>query len=73
MTPTDLRLLCTALGFSAVIMRDRKTDGGDDARRAVSLANLIEEFCRVSVPDAFMKDNENSQVGSPVLFAPEKN
>jgi hypothetical protein len=52
MTPADLRLLCTALGFTAVVMRGEKLPKKEGALRATGFANLIEEFCRASVPEA---------------------
>jgi hypothetical protein len=53
MTPTDLRVLCTALSFSFVVTQGGKAPKKEGARRATAFAALIEEFCRQSVPDAF--------------------
>jgi len=50
MTPNDLRILCTALAFAAVIAREGRTK--DEARRAKTLARLIESFCLTTIPDA---------------------
>lgn len=50
MTRDDLRILCTALGFTAVVIKD--TDADQQAKRAEAMAQLIESFCAVSVPDA---------------------
>lgn len=58
MKPRDWRVLCTALGFTAVVMqggRMSKTEGG---LRATKFAGLIEEFCRVSLPEAFAEKGE---------------
>ena len=51
MTREDLRILCTALGFTAVIMKD--VPGDNQAVRAVSIARLIESFCLLTEPEAF--------------------
>lgn len=56
MTLTDLRLLCTALGFTAVVMQGGEIEKKDGALRATGFANLIEEFCRVSFPEAYARD-----------------
>src|SRR5580658_8456231 len=50
---TDLRALCTALGFTVVVIKDGEVPKAEGARRALEVAGLIEEFCRISVPDAF--------------------
>ncbi|MDX2028076.1 MAG: hypothetical protein SFW62_05525 [Alphaproteobacteria bacterium] len=52
MTPRDLRLLCTALGFTAVVMQGGKISKKEGAQRAADFATLIEEFCRLTLPDA---------------------
>jgi hypothetical protein len=51
MTRDDLRILCTALGFTAVVLKGEQTQ--DQAERARAFARLIEEFCLLSMPDAF--------------------
>jgi len=53
MTPQDLRILSTALGFTAVVMQGENISKKDGARRATGLANLIEEFCHTALPDSF--------------------
>jgi hypothetical protein len=53
MTPTYLRALCAALGFTAVAVQGGKLPADEGARRAAQFANLIEEFCRHMVPEAF--------------------
>ncbi|MGB9154140.1 MAG: hypothetical protein WCD70_13760 [Alphaproteobacteria bacterium] len=50
MTRDDLRILCTALGFTAVIMKDV---ADNQVLRATSIAKLIEDFCITVVPEAF--------------------
>ncbi len=40
MTPRDLRVLCAALGFSAVVMQDGKLPKQDWARRASEFAGI---------------------------------
>ena len=45
MTNLNLRTLCTALGFTAVVLRG-DASRGDSATRARDLAKLIETFCR---------------------------
>jgi len=51
MTPNDLRIHATALGFLAVIMHDLPRD--KQAQRAVAIAKLIEAFCHETLPEAF--------------------
>jgi hypothetical protein len=53
MTPIYLRVLCTALGFAAVVMQGGTLPKKEGARRAAQFAALIEEFCRATVPEAF--------------------
>ena len=53
MTTIDLRVLCTALGFTAVVLQGEKIPRKLGALRATTFATLIEEFCRSSVPEAF--------------------
>lgn len=55
MTRDDLRIFCTALGFTAVVMQGGEHQK-DRALRATGLANLIEEFCRSAMPELL---NEN--------------
>jgi hypothetical protein len=61
MTPTDLRVLCTALGFTAVVMKSETTPRKEGARRAREFARLIEEFCRETVPEAFEANQQATQ------------
>lgn len=61
MTPTDLRVLCAALGFTAVAMQRGQSPKKESALRAVALAGLIEEFCRATLPDVFGEPGENGQ------------
>ena len=49
----DLRVLCLALGFTAVVTQGGKLPKKEGASRATAFANLIEEFCQASVPEAF--------------------
>ncbi|MDR3448778.1 MAG: hypothetical protein P4M15_03355 [Alphaproteobacteria bacterium] len=44
MTPDDLRLFCTALGFTAVVIKG-PPQAQDNARQALDFAHLIEAFC----------------------------
>lgn len=64
MTPADLRLLCTALGFTAVVMRGEKLPKKDGALHATGFANLIEEFCRASVPEGLDRTASVDRAGS---------
>jgi hypothetical protein len=48
MNASELRTLCTALGFTAVALQG---GGKADAARAKAVALLIEEFCRTSGED----------------------
>jgi len=66
MTETDLRLLCTALGFTAVVMQGEKLLKDESASRAVGLAKLIEEFCHASVPEAFGRADTDSETRLPI-------
>lgn len=59
MNPTDLRILCTALGFTAVVMQGGKPSKKEGAVRATGFASLIEEFCRSALPDVFEAANLN--------------
>lgn len=69
MTAADLRLLCTALGFTTVIMQGRDVPSPDGARRAAALAGLIEEFCRATVPDLFSEHEEERLTDASRKFA----
>jgi len=48
----DHRIIFTALGFLAVILRE-DVPQDKQAMRATSIARLIESFCITSVPDVF--------------------
>lgn len=52
MTRTDLRVLCVALGFTAVVMQGGTPSKKEGACRAMEFADLIEAFCYKTVPDA---------------------
>ena len=54
MTRTDHKVFFTALGFLAVILDNVPRD--KQAMRATAIAQLIEEFCAASVPDAFLSE-----------------
>jgi hypothetical protein len=58
MNLTDLRVLCLALGFTAVVTQGGKLPKKDGASGATAFADLIEEFCRASVPEAFEERGE---------------
>ncbi|MDE1900960.1 MAG: hypothetical protein KGI37_04855 [Alphaproteobacteria bacterium] len=62
MTRDDLRIFCTALGFTAVVLKGEQTQ--DQAERARTFARLIEEFCLLSLPDAFEPKAEASSNAS---------
>jgi hypothetical protein len=51
MTANDHKILFTALGFLAVILRDVPRE--KQALRATAIAGLIESFCMSVVPEAF--------------------
>jgi hypothetical protein len=57
MKPHDVRLLCTALGFTAIVSREGKVS----KKEAVSFAKLIEDFCQSVVPEAFEAANGNGE------------
>ena len=50
MTPQDLRIFCTALGFTATVLSSSPA-AADDTQRAVGFADLIESFCHYVIPD----------------------
>jgi hypothetical protein len=50
MTPTDHKVVFTALGFLAVILSD-DVPKNKQALRARSIATLIESFCHSSLPE----------------------
>jgi len=52
MTDVSLKTLCTALGFTAIVMMGDKIPKNDTAHRATSFAHLIESFCLDISPDA---------------------
>ena len=52
MTHVNQRLFFNALGFTAVILQG-STGRPGDAQRAAKFAKLIEEFCRLNIPDTF--------------------
>jgi hypothetical protein len=58
MTPSDLRVLCAALGFTAVVMQGGKLPKQDCARRASEFAGHIEEYCRITEPEALHKERK---------------
>jgi hypothetical protein len=66
MTPPDLRVFCAALGFTAVVMQGGNPPKKEAGHRAKAFADLIEEFCRMSVPDAFGVANVNLSDDSDV-------
>ena len=71
-TLKDLRVLCTALGFTAVVMQGGTPPKKEGAGRAAQFAGLIEEFCRASVPEAFeATEKENVRVADLELPEPE--
>lgn len=72
MTPSDLRVLCVALGFTAVVMQGEKVPKQDCARRASEFAGHIEEYCRLTVPEAFeQREDEDMQVVDLISTEPE--
>ncbi len=59
MFTNNLRLLCTALGFLAVVMKDGNgtCDGADKAKK---LAGFIEAFCHEALPEEFGEEAQLS-------------
>lgn len=57
----DLRVLCTALGFTAVVIKDGKLPRKEAAQRALKFAELTEEFCRLSLPETFGAAGEENR------------
>jgi len=64
MTRTDFKVLFTALGFLAVVMKgeNANNDGADKARK---LASLIEEFC--IQPEQFGRCGQAASVASATI------
>ncbi|HUY67999.1 MAG TPA: hypothetical protein VMV79_01700 [Alphaproteobacteria bacterium] len=56
MTSLDLRALCTALGFTAVVMKGGRVSSREGALQAAAFARLIEDYCRTAAPEAFHQD-----------------
>jgi len=56
MNRKDLRILCTALGFTAIVLKEGSSK--DMAARATALARQMESFCIYSVPDAIDQDSD---------------
>ena len=54
MTRTEYKVVFTALGFLAVILRDMSN--GRQSHRAAAIADLIESFCVGAVPEAFARE-----------------
>lgn len=52
MASPDLRTLCTALGFTAVVMKDN-VPRENQASRAMVLAKMIEDFCVMAATNVF--------------------
>ena len=72
MTPMDLRVLCAALGFTAVVMQNGKVPKQEGARRASEFACLIEEHRQITVPEALEQgEEEEMQVVDLVTTKPE--
>lgn len=51
MTRDDLRILCTALSFTAVVTKESELEY--QPKQIQALAEHIESFCLVAMPDAF--------------------
>lgn len=51
LTQADIRFLCTALGFTAVAMQGKSAATQEGAQHAAAFADLIEEFCRTTLPE----------------------
>jgi hypothetical protein len=72
MTAMDLRVLCAALGFTTIVMQGGRVPKQEAAGRASDVAGLIEEFCRIVVPEAFEhREEEEMQVVDLVTTKPE--
>lgn len=62
-TAMDLRVLCAALGFTAVVMQGGRVSKEEGKHRAATFGGLIEDFCREYVPEAF----EETGNGMPAI------
>jgi len=56
MSRNDRQILFTALGFLAVVLRE-DVPKEKQAMRALAMADLIESFCRSSLPDNFEEED----------------
>lgn len=65
MTPTDLKILCHALGFTVVVTQSNYVPE-TGAARARELALLIEQFCRTALVGTF-EGTEGKNSGKFVL------
>ena len=63
MARTDHRILFTALGFLAVIIRG-DVQGDKQALRATTIAKLIESFCQTSLPEFFASEPLSDSLGT---------
>ena len=61
MNPADLRIICTALGFTAVVMKESDPHK-ESAHRALGLASQIEKFCYHTIPQLAIAANENTAI-----------
>jgi hypothetical protein len=59
MTRIDVRILSTALGFLAVILKDIPRD--QQSERAFTIGRLIEAFCHTTVPEAFESADDQGE------------
>lgn len=72
MTRMNLRVLCAALGFTAVVMRSGKIPKEGGAYRASEFTGHIEEYCRGTVPEALeQREEEDMHVVDLVSTEPD--
>lgn len=60
MSPTDLRLLCTALGFAQVMGHDGDLNAEKELR-VTTIARTIEAFCINTVPGGIRREGNPSK------------
>jgi hypothetical protein len=69
MMEEDYKVLFAALGFTAVVMQGEIIRKKDGALRAATFAELIEKFCRTSVPEAFAAKGGEGQAETALELA----
>ncbi|MDX2028134.1 MAG: hypothetical protein SFW62_05815 [Alphaproteobacteria bacterium] len=69
MIATDIRLLCSALGFAVVAIQGGRLPKKTVMLRAADYARQIEEFCRFSLPKIFEDASSTSTSTNSAKFS----